>query len=186
VNRAVPEPDRGQESVLAALAAGKMSALEWLLERCRRHAAPRFSAWAWEWIEEDFVADLRSQLLQTSSRPAFALRGPEEPYVVRAIHNLCCTYFRRVAAVRRQDPLSADADLPGRDPEHRIAAALDLRRGLLVVGPECRRRLVDKYVMGLSLQEMARAESVSAQTLRSRLHACRERLREFWARQVEK
>ena len=60
--------------------------------------------------------------------------------------------------------------------EH-VAMALDLRRALSALEPACRRLLVEKYVNGMSLQEMGGMLDIPAATVQSRLHACREKLR---------
>ena len=53
---------------------GDADFLAWLKQRVRSQAAPRFSAWAWEWIEDDFFMDLITQLKVTVAKPGFTLQ----------------------------------------------------------------------------------------------------------------
>lgn len=175
----------GADAVLRGLVEGDARALEWLRARCRGRASPRFSHWAWEWVEEDFLADLATQLLVTLRKPGFRFRNSAEAYVDIAIFNLCRTYFRRIARLRSRAPLEDDVPAPepdGLSPVDRVAAALDLRKALGRLDPACRRLILGKYVDGLSLDELGSEAGVPAKTVRSRLHTCRERLRDIWRR----
>lgn len=169
--------------VLERLHAGDPGALDWLRRRCERRAAPRFSAWAWEWAREDFVGDLVAQLSQSTARPGFALRGPEEAYVDRCIANLCRRWFWQVARLRAQrgeELAEMIADAPASRAPERIAVSLDLRDALGRLDERCRSLLLRKYVEGLTLEQMGRQDGVPAKTARSRLHSCRERFRALW------
>jgi DNA-directed RNA polymerase specialized sigma24 family protein len=167
------------ESFVQGLRSGERGCLGWLRGRAVSRAAGRFSAWAWAWIEDDFVADLLTQLTVTTGRPGFVLRGPAAAYVDIAVDNLCRHYFRRIARLRAQEPIGAEPPQPG--PRfatvERICAALDLRRALADTSPACRRLLTFKYLEGLSLEEIGRQEGIGAGVVQSRLHACREGLR---------
>ena len=168
---------------LSRLVAGDPAAVSWLRGRTRERARPRFTRWAWAWIEEDFVGDLLLQLVTTCGAPGFALVGDPGAYVDTAISNLCTKYFRGVARLRAGAPVEAvdDPNAARSSPAlERIAAALDARRVLLSLSPECRRLLVEKYALGRSLDEMGTAAGVESKTVRSRLHGCRERARAEW------
>ena len=170
--------------LLEGLARGDSDVLAWLRARVRRRAAHRFSSWAWREIEPDFVSDLVMQLSVTVRRPGFTLRGPLEAYVDTAIANLCAGYFRRLAALRLQEPVDRHTELP--DPRRAavlegIVVALDLRRVMAELPAEARALIVGKYVEGLSLADLAARFGTSAKTINSRLHAGRELLRSLWA-----
>ncbi len=172
------------ETLREGLTTGSPEALAWLRARVRTVAAPRFSAWAWDRIEDDFLSDLVTQLLVTLRKPGFEFTGRPEAYVDRAIHNLCTTYFRHLARVRAALPLDADTPIT----EERalnleeLAVGLDLRRALLDLEAGCRALVLEKYVLGRSLAEMAKSRGIEAKTARSRLHTCREALRTIWFR----
>jgi len=172
---------------LDQLVAGSPSALQWLRQRCERRAAPRFSAWAWEWLREDFVADLLLQLTVTAGKPDFVLRGRDDAYVDICIFNLCRRTYTDLAAVRRGDDLTAHEGqlrAPRSDVLEYVAIALDMRQALAALHPECPDLLFRKSLEGATLEEMGDVAGVPARTMRSRLHACRRRLRSIWDRQL--
>jgi len=183
----IPAPDDRQPASdfdLEQLVQGSQKAVRWLRERCERRAAPRFSTWAWEWLREDFVGDLLLQLTVTASKPEFELRGSVDGYIDICIFNLCRRYYSRLAVMRRQDTLDVVAEslaAPQPDALERVAVALDMRRALGRMRPDCRRILLRKYVDELSLEEIGARLDITAKTARSRLHSCRERLRSIWA-----
>lgn len=164
------------------LRTGDRAALEWLVGRCERVGSRQFSGWAWRWIREDFVADLAAQLTSASRATTFEIRGAAEPYVDTAIRNLCRRYYLDLARVRSQVPMDAVTNTPAgpTDSLARIAAVLDVKRVLRELSPECRRLIEDKYGRNLSLEEMGRERGIPEKTARSRLHACREKLRARW------
>lgn len=169
--------------ILGRLHEGDPATLDWLRRRCEQRAAPRFSAWAWEWAREDFVGDLAAQLVQSTGRPGFALRGPEEAYIDRSIANLCRRWFWQIARLRRQrgEELAATiADAPRSRAPERIAVSLDLREAMAQLDERCRSLLLRKYVEGLTLEQLGQQDGVAAKTARSRLHSCRQRFRALW------
>ena len=150
--------------------------------RCERVASRQFSDWAWEWIREDFVGDLVSQLANTVRKDDFELRGAAGAYVDTAIRNLCRRYFRDVAQARRQVPLDAVNDRPAsgvRDSLAQVAMVVDLKRALQQLSPACRNLIRSKYVLGETLDEIGRGLGVPEKTARSRLHTCRQKLRQL-------
>jgi RNA polymerase sigma factor (sigma-70 family) len=185
VNQAVFE---GSFDLVAGVRDGRPEVLRWLELRCERRAAPRFAAWAWEHVRDDFIADTMAQLTVTMTKDGFALRTTAEAYVDRTIANLCTRYFLLLARLRRSEPIEVHADhLPSRSTDRleRVALALDLRLALSELDPACRRLLLGKYVDGSSLEELGEVFGISAQTARSRLHTCRERLRRVWSRLLQ-
>ena len=168
------------DRLIGALSSGEVSGLRWLRRRVQYRAAARFSSWAWNWIKEDFLADLTVQLTVTMARPGFSLQGPIGAYVDRAISNLCNRYFLRIAQMRRNEPLEPEASrLPSESKLslESLAAALNVRRALWSVSPACRSLLIQKYVEGLSLRELAEKAGIEAKTVQSRLQTCRGKLR---------
>lgn len=180
--RAVPPwTDRFVEG----LRSGDPAVIEGLRARCERVAARRFAGWAWQNIRDDFHADLVAQLATSVGRPVFQLRGHALSYVDSCILNLCKRYFLLIARMRRNDDLQPHQELlraPTVDALERIATVLDLQAALAALGEPCREWVLWKYVDGVSLEDMGLRVGVSAQTMRSRLHECRARLRTHWQR----
>lgn len=173
------------ESVTFAdrLLTGDTEILVWLSSRCERVASPQFSFWAWDWIREDFISDVVAQLTATFGRGSFQLQGDAGAYVDTTIRNLCRSYFRELARSRLQSPLEAvpESSLSVKgDTVAAILAVVDLKRTLARLSPSCRNLIVSKYVHGNSLSEIGDDLGIEAKTARSRLHTCRERLRELW------
>jgi RNA polymerase sigma factor (sigma-70 family) len=184
--QALPQPESisSADRALVALLDGDERGLIWLRERIEQRAARRFSPWAWEHIAEDFSADLRFALVTAWRRPGFSA-ADASAYVDVSIANLCRRYYRVVARLRAQRELDGDAlELAAvrSSALERVGAALELHAVFAELEPECRRRLVDKYVHGQSMQEMAEREGIAEPTMRSRLHACRAAFRRIHAR----
>lgn len=165
-----------------ALKRGEAGVLPWLATRCDRVAARQFSAWAWRWMRDDFIADLASQLAGAVRGANFEIRGDAGAYVDTAIRNLCRRYFLDMARMRAHVPLDAASDQPAchGDSAAQVAAVIDLKRALDRLSPECRRMLQEKYLASRTLQEIGAGLGVEEKTARSRLHTCREKLRELW------
>ena len=171
------------ESFTHKLKDGDASLVTWLSARCERVARPQFSAWAWEWIRDDFVGDLLLQLTSAVRGDAFHIRGQPGAYVDTAIRNLCRQYFLELARIRRQSSLEVSGTELASGHRHslaRVAVAIDLRHALDRLSPECRRLIERKYVVGLDLKAIGNEVGVSEKTARSRLHQCREKLRRLW------
>jgi len=166
-----------------SLLSGDTELIDWLRSRCERVAGPQFSSWAWNWIREDFTSDLIMQLTTAAGRDTFHLRGDTGAYLDTAIRNLCRSYFRELARTRLQSPIEiaheAGVSVSG-DTVASILAVIDIRRALGGLSPICRELIESKYVYGHSLAEMGARQGVEEKTVRSRLHTCRERLRELW------
>lgn len=163
------------------LRTGEARTLGWIRDRCERRAARRFAPWAWAFIREDFAADVIAQLTVTVQKSEFELRGSFGAYVDRSIDNLCKRYFLTLARIRRAEPLDRHPNLtPAADRLERVAMAVDLKVTLNRLDPACRSLVLRKYVEGCSLQDLAQTLGISSQTVRSRLHTCRQRLRSFW------
>ena len=176
-------PDR--TTFAERIRSGDRDLMAWIESRCRRVAAPQFSAWAWDWIRDDFVADLFAQLALAARRTDFELRSDAGAYVDTSVRNLCRRYFADIARMRAHSsiapggeppPISVPGSLAG------VSAALEVRDALDHLSPECRRLMVEKYITGRSLAEIGRELGVPEKTARSRLHQCRKKLREIWAR----
>lgn len=177
-----PAPPR-PENALAGIAAGESLWIDWLRRRVRERAARRFSTWAWSWIEDDFNSELILQIAVTATKSSFSVACPAPTYIDTCIANLCTKYFIRIARIRRNVPLDEHTrGIADRAPEalDRTAAALELRRALHALSPGCRRILLDKYALGMSLKEIAEKTGVEPKTVQSRLHTCRERLRDVF------
>ena len=164
-----------------ALRTGDRGALEWVARRCDHVGAPRFSRWAWEWMRDDFIADLTAQLTVATRAARFEIRGSAEAYIDTAIRNLCRRRFSDLARVRNQvDIQQAAGSVTVPDSAARVIAVLDLKRALAGLGRDCREMIEEKYLHGRSLSEMALDHGVPEKTIRSRLHSCREKLRILW------
>ncbi len=177
----MPSPDAA--TFAGSLLGGDRELIDWLRSRCQRVAGPQFSSWAWDWIREDFTSDLIVQLTTAAGRETFHLRGDTGAYVDTAIRNLCRSYFRELARTRLQSPIDFVHE-PGvsvsGDTVASILAVIDIRRALDGLSPKCRELIESKYIHGHSLADIGARGGVQEKTVRSRLHTCRERLRELW------
>jgi RNA polymerase sigma factor (sigma-70 family) len=172
------------KQLLTLLLDGDGDTIDWLRRRCNQVAAPQFSAWAWNWIQEDFASDLIAQLVSAAGSDSFELRGDANAYVDTAIRNLCRRYFQEMARLRSQTRIDRAGDLAlgdgTRDAMAGILAAIEIRRALGELSPACLDLIKRKYVEGQSLQGIGAAMGIPEKTVRSRLHSCRQRLRACW------
>lgn len=174
-------PDR--QTFAERLRAGDRDVIAWIESRCHRVAAPQFSAWAWDWIRDDFIADLLTQL-SLAVRGRFELQSDAGAYVDTSVRNLCRRYFTDLARMRSREPIADgfalhEPAVP--DSVAAVSAVLEIRDALDRLSPECRRLMIEKYLTGHSLAEIGDAIGVPEKTARSRLHQCRKKLRELWA-----
>ena len=121
-------------------------------------------------LAEELVQDAFVRLARAAAGPA---AGAELAYLRRTVINLSHGHHRHLAVVRKHEPsppgdaAAADADLVGRDEQHRIVAAV---RALPDRQRDC---IALRFYAELSDTEIADALGISAGSVKTHLHRAR-------------
>ncbi|MBI3896912.1 MAG: RNA polymerase sigma factor [Gammaproteobacteria bacterium] len=145
----------------------------YLLRQCRIAA-----------VAEELFQDVWTNLIKARAR--YEVRAKFTTYLYRLAHNRLIDYYRQQAAGMpisyEDDPDDSPADSPaGRAPEGELDTRRQARRLLVLIAqlPEAQREaFLLREEGGLSLEEIADATGVNAETAKSRLRYAVAKLRE--------